>query len=198
MDSRSKILEIARNEFASSGLEGARVDRIAEQAGVNKAMIYYHFHSKEELYQAVIDDHFDRIGSFVQQAASEEADLERLILKLSSFYFSLVAERPTFYPILLRELAQGGERIRDAMVRILGRKGLTFRLKSIIEEGIARGEFRNLNSKQTIISFVGMNLFYILAAPILNAVWEIEDEKNFREVRPNEVAQLFLYGLKAR
>jgi hypothetical protein len=43
-----------------------------------------------------------------------------------------------------------------------------------------------------------MNIFYLLLAPIVNSVWEIHDEKNFREQRAKEVADIFLNGLKAR
>jgi TetR/AcrR family transcriptional regulator len=50
MTTREKILASARKEFSEKGLNGARVDRIAGASGVNKAMIYYHFGSKEALY----------------------------------------------------------------------------------------------------------------------------------------------------
>jgi AcrR family transcriptional regulator len=197
METRDKILDTARDEFAQSGLDGARVDRIAERAGVNKAMIYYHFKSKEDLYQVVIEQHFEEIGRFVERAMSEEADPEKFILKLSNFYNSITQERPTLFPIILREMAQGGERIKAALTRIMGERGLIIRLKKIIDDGIARGDFRNLDSRQVILSFVGMNLFYLILAPVMNTVWEIDNEKAFREKRPKEIVDLFLHGLKA-
>ena len=58
-DTRQQILDTAKKEFAQHGLEGARVDIIAAHAKINKAMIYYHFQSKENLYQAVIDSHVE-------------------------------------------------------------------------------------------------------------------------------------------
>ncbi len=198
MDTREKILDTARDEFAKLGLDGARVDRIAERAGVNKAMLYYHFKSKENLYQAVIEQHFEAVGRFVERAITEEADPEKFILKLSAFYNTLTLDRPTLFPIILREMAHGGERIRAALTRIMGERGLIVRLKKIIDDGIARGEFRDLDSRQVILSFVGMNLFYLILAPVMNSVWEINDEKAFREKRPKEIVDLFLFGLKKR
>jgi AcrR family transcriptional regulator len=198
MDTREKILVTAREEFARLGLDGARVDRIAERAGINKAMIYYHFGSKESLYQAVIESHFEAIGRFLERAITEETDPEKFMLRISNFYNSIIEEHPTLFPILLREMAQGGERIKIALTRILGKKGLIYRLKMFIDGGIARGEFRQLDSRQVILSFIGMNLFYLILAPVMNSVWEIEDEKSFREKRSVEVVDLFLHGLKAR
>jgi AcrR family transcriptional regulator len=63
---RREILEAARAEFAERGLDGARVDRIAERAGANKRMIYHYFNSKDALYSAVLEDVYReiRIGEF--------------------------------------------------------------------------------------------------------------------------------------
>src|SRR3954464_10152984 len=53
--SQGVILAAARDEFAEYGLGGARVDRIAERAGLNKRLIYYYFDDKEKLFQAVLE-----------------------------------------------------------------------------------------------------------------------------------------------
>jgi AcrR family transcriptional regulator len=198
MDTREKILDTARDEFARHGLDGARVDRIAERAGVNKAMIYYHFKSKEKLYQSVIDQHFELIADFVGKTIEDDPDPDKFIFKLSKFYHSFLFERSTLFPILLREMAQGGDRIKAPLERLMGAKGLTWKLKKSIDDGIARGDLRQLDSRQVILSFIGMNLFYLMLAPVMNSVWEIDDEKAFREQRPKEIVDLFLYGLKKR
>lgn len=49
-----KIIKAAQREFAQYGYEGARVDRIAQKAKINKAMIYYHYKSKENLYESLL------------------------------------------------------------------------------------------------------------------------------------------------
>ena len=59
--SRANILEVARREFADKGLSGARIDEIAEKTNTSKRMIYYHFGSKEGLYQAVLEEAYGGI-----------------------------------------------------------------------------------------------------------------------------------------
>jgi TetR/AcrR family transcriptional regulator len=196
MDTKEKILDTALIEFAKNGIEGARVDTIADKAGINKAMIYYHFGSKENLYQAVIECHLERIGNFVARTIEEEADLEKFLIKLSGFYNALSVERPTFFPIILREMITGGERIKVALTRIMGARGILRRLREMIDAGIDRGDFRKLDSRQVIVSFLGMNIFYMIFMPVMNSVWEIEDVKTFRENRPQAIVDLFLRGLK--
>ena len=67
IQNRQKILSTAIHEFAEHGKAGARVDRIAERAGVNKAMIYYHFNSKDNLYAASIAEHITQVAAGLQQ-----------------------------------------------------------------------------------------------------------------------------------
>lgn len=199
-NTKEAVLHTARLEFAEHGLAGARVDRIAKLAGVNKAMIYYHFHSKEELYEAVIDSHFSQIGSFLETGSSGDEDPEAFLLRLSEFLHSVMAvsNENGLTPVFLRELANGGERIKTALTRIIAEKGLQKKLKGIIDSGVHHGRFQSVDSRHAIISFIGMNMFYLLMAPAVNSVWEITNDKKFRRERPQQVVNLFLHGLKVR
>ena len=86
MSTQEKILAAARQEFAARGLDGARVDRIAQTAGVNKAMIYYHFRSKEHLYDTVVQQFLESVKTFLDRVLTEETDLENLLLEVAKFY----------------------------------------------------------------------------------------------------------------
>jgi AcrR family transcriptional regulator len=198
LETKEKILNAARQEFAAFGLAGARVDRIAHNAAVNKAMIYYHFGSKENLYQAVIDDHLALISEFLEKNLVPEISVEDVFPKISEFINSLFSERKYFLPIMLREIADGGERIKTAMARLISDKGISERIRLMIDCGIKEGRFRDVDSKQAMISFLGMNLFYQILSPAINIVWEITDETKFRQERPQAVADLFLNGLKKK
>ena len=55
-------------EFAEQGMAGARMDAIAAAAGVNKALLYYYFRSKDELYAAVLDEFFQRLDARIARA----------------------------------------------------------------------------------------------------------------------------------
>ena len=196
--SAEKILDAAAREFARYGLAGSRVDRIAKLARVNKAMIYYHYRSKENLYQIVIRRHLGKIGDFLESSLSKENDAEAFLNSLADFYDQMFTERNDFAPIFLRELAAGGERIRHAFAEMMSKRQFVGKLMQLLETGKKRGEIRGLNNMHAIVSFIGMNLFYLIAAPVIHSVWEIKDEKKFRQERKKEVVDLFLYGLKSR
>lgn len=117
---------------------------------------------------------------------------------MAVFYNTMIQENPGFIPLILREIALGGERMKTALTRVIVGKGFGKKLEKLIADGIAGGHFREVDPKQAIVSFWGMNMFYLIMAPVVNSVWGIEDASNFREQRPKEVVDLFLYGLKAR
>jgi TetR/AcrR family transcriptional regulator len=198
LDTKEKILEAARLEFGRHGLAGARVDQIAQSAAVNKAMIYYHFGSKENLYQAVIEDHFSVISEFLEKNIISDISVEDVFPKISEFINSLFTERKNFLPIMLREIADGGGRIKTVMARLISDKGISEKISMMIDSGIKDGRFREVDSKQAMISFLGMNMFYLMLSPAINIVWEIQNETKFRQERPQAVAELFLNGLKKK
>ena len=101
-------------------------------------------------------------------------------------------------PLLLRELATGGKRIKSAISKIIHRRGLFLKFKGFIDQGIKEGKLRDVDSKQAIISFLGMNLFYLIMSPVANFIWEIDNTEEFRKKRPKEIVELFLYGIKKK
>ncbi len=196
VDTKGKIIDAATSEFAEYGLAGARIDRIAAHAGINKAMIYYHFQSKENLYQAIIDQ---QIGSVVEKLAGQFAEgvsLEQALRLASEQYHILLAPSSHFRAIFLHEVAMGAVHLKQALVRIVARRGLPQAVFKMIEEGKRQGRFRDVDTRQVMLAFIGMNFFYLLAAPVANVIWEIENEEEFRRNRPAALVDLFLHGVE--
>ena len=100
--------------FAAHGFAGTSVDRIAAAARLNKAMIYYHFQNKAELYRDILRDMFRAFGVRVRAvAASDLSPVEKIRLFIATFAAEAEA-RPHFPPIWFREIAEGGAHLDDA------------------------------------------------------------------------------------
>ena len=93
-------------EFAEFGLAGARVDRISKRAGVNKAMLYYHFSSKDNLYHKCIENYIQYTIKAIHVEVSTGENLEDILTGIVNTYRAILAENPYAIKILLRELAQ--------------------------------------------------------------------------------------------
>jgi len=198
VDTRSRVLGAAAEEFAANGLAGARVDRIARLAGVNKAMIYYHFSSKENLYQTIIDQQVELVVKGISDLADAATDLESALMQLSRAYHAAFGGDQRFRAIFLHDLAAGGQRLKKSLTELIWKKGLPARLKQLLDEGIREGRYRHFDSRHALISFAGMNLFYLVLMPIAVSIWEIEDEKEFSQSRPAEIVDIFMRGITKR
>jgi AcrR family transcriptional regulator len=102
--SRKAILQAALVEFAEEGLAGARVDAIAETAGVNKALLYYYFHDKESLYGAVLDLFFERLLDRVMTVCDRPGTAGERFLSYAKAHFDSIAESPYYAHIFMSEL----------------------------------------------------------------------------------------------
>ena len=195
---RRRILDAALLEFSEHGLAGARVDRIAGLAGANKAMIYYHFKSKKELYGTVMSREMEKIARRVSDSIDEGVDLPDVLRSVAENYMMILPGENYFTSIIIREMASGGEEIQKAFKTVITERALPEKLIGMIEAGQNSGKYRKIDSRQAMISFLGMNLFYLIFSPLVNSIWEIDNEKDFRKARPVQVVDLFLHGLEAR
>lgn len=155
-----KILTAALAEFGEFGLSGARVDRIADRAEVNKAMIYYYFKNKEELYERILRNTTGMIFTKLKERLPESGDPVESLKSVVSGYMELIdsIDRNVIKTIL-RELASGGEYFRKIAVPNLVFPMLTI-VESLYASGYGQGKFKELNPHYTFFQLVGGILFF--------------------------------------
>ncbi len=195
---REKIIEAARHEFAGFGQAGARVERIAQTAGVNKAMIYYHFHSKELLYQDVVKGFFTKVMTELRTRTSAGATLPEFLMGALETHISIYRNHPEFLRILLRELANYEGEAIEWMAQIIRESQFPMETVARFREASENGTFRPVDPQQALISFVMMSLGYLMMAPLADRVWGVEDRVAFIEKRKHAIVDLFLNGVLAR
>jgi AcrR family transcriptional regulator len=136
----SRILEAASEEFAANGYAGARMDRIARRARVNKAALYYHVGDKDALYGAVLRDVFSDISSELERSLESAGPPREKLRAFVSSIASIIAGRKYFSMIVLRELASGfGNMPREVMGTI---DSILSMYLDIVNSGKEAGEFR--------------------------------------------------------
>jgi TetR/AcrR family transcriptional regulator len=137
------VFAAAAREFAAHGFAGASVDRIARAARLNKAMIYYHFRNKAELYRAVLRDMLQAVGAHARDVATSEARPDD---KIRAFVAGLAAEaerRPHFPPIWFREVAEGGTHLDAALLGDMS--SVVGALAAIVDEGVRTAGYRRVS-----------------------------------------------------
>ena len=162
--SPDRILAAAAAEFAERGFAGARVDRIARRAHVNKAMLYYHFKSKETLYRTLLRTTFEEAGKRLSAIAASQASpadkVDRAIESIAAF----VAEHAFFPAIMLREVAEGGAHLDHRTLAALAR--VPAAVGGIVAQGVAAKSFREVNPLAAYFSLFVPVVVYLAGAPI--------------------------------
>jgi AcrR family transcriptional regulator len=155
---RDRVFAAASTEFAARGFAGANVDRIARAAGVNKAMIYYHFKSKAALYREIVRDMFDAVAASLEELSAEHRDPAGKINAFVEAIARSAEARPHFPPIWFREVAEGGTHLDDGITRTVA--GIVKRLAAIVREGVKSGLFEPVDPLLVHGGIVGPLLLY--------------------------------------
>jgi len=203
LPSKDKILIAARDEFVERGFEGARMQRIAELSGANKAMIYYYFGGKRELYLRVAGAVFSQAIESLAGIVATEQPPELKLRSVVRFYVDFYSRNQDFLRLLMREFANRGPTLNDLLAemgRTARRKGFPAGLDGIIKLGVGSGDFRDQDSRQTIMSLVSMCAGYFILRPVADLFLGIESEEkrqDFVNSRADAIADLLLSGITA-
>jgi TetR/AcrR family transcriptional regulator len=191
---REAILAAAKTIFAGAGLAGARTEAIAAAAGVNKALLYYYFKSKERLYVAVLEDEFRGFSEEAIGLLSGPGSPRSILLRFVGLHFDAISRKQRFAP-LHQQFMMSGARSMAALVqkyaiprsRALGR---------LLDRGIRAGEFRRVDLRHAAISITALVVFYFSIGPVLRLVAEGDPygEAELRR-RRQEVLDFVRYSL---
>jgi len=175
-ETRNRILDAAIGEFAENGLAGARTEQIAAAAGVNKALLYYYFESKERLYTAALEEVSGRVRDRSMAVFLREATPGERLLRAALDHFDRILTQREFQSLMQQEmmrLHKGEEGELPILVkRIFAPLQAIF--FSMVREGIESGELIDVEWMQLILAALGSNVFYFLSAPVWRLVGPIE------------------------
>ncbi len=170
--SRRAILESAAAEFANEGIAGARIDAIASAAGVNKALLYYYFQDKENLYGAALEHTFRGLLEELVRVLDTDRSLGYKVLAYALTHFNHVASHPQYRRLVQHEMMRAGAgQIQhfEKLVQTFFRP-LLQRLTEVLEAGTAKGEFRPIEPLQFVHSMIAVVVFYFTSVPVMRAV----------------------------
>ncbi|HEY6489586.1 MAG: TetR/AcrR family transcriptional regulator [Terracidiphilus sp.] len=167
-DTRTRILDSALSEFAAHGLAGARTDRIANAAGVNKALLYYYFESKENLYLAALESISAKVRDRTMAVFLCEGSAGERLLRSALEHFDRILTQHEFQGLMQQEmirLHKGESSALEVLVKRVFAPVLTM-YQSMVREGIESGELIRADWMQIQLASLGANVFYFLSAPV--------------------------------
>ena len=171
-NSRARILAAAHAEFAQHGFDGARVDRIATQAGLNKRMLYHYFGNKDELFCTVLEVNYSHKRDSERALNLEQDSASEAIRKLVTLTWNYYLDNPAFLSLLnSANLHQAKHLRQSAQVRQM-RSPFIALIGSILDKGVREGVFRSgVDPAQLYITMAGLSYFYLSNQHTLSAIF---------------------------
>ena len=203
-DTERRILDAARRVFVRRGTAGARMQEIAEEAGVNQALLHYYFRSKDRLADAVFRDVAGRLVPSIIAILGADDPLETKVERFVHLYIDAVRQSPFIPPYLVAELHHHPERLRaiaaqytDAPDRWLG-DAVLGRLGEQLAADAAAGAIRPIAPAHFLVNMVALCVFPFLARPILETGLAMDDAAfaRFLDERRAELPGFILRALR--
>jgi len=167
------ILKAARKEFAKSGYDGARVDKIAATSKLSKGLIYHHFQSKDFLFQAVLEQLYEELSEENKALYLEDFEPETGVQRLIEHTFDYFVKNPEFIVLVNTENLLKAQHLKKSDLVGKTFEPLRSSLEGLLLKGAEQGVFRsNVNSTELYISIVGLGYFYLSKMHTLGVVFE--------------------------
>lgn len=190
------IFQAAKDVFHRKGLAGARMQEIADEAGINKAMLHYYFRTKEKLFEAIFNEECN--GFFAKLAELINVDLP-LLDKIEFFvenYIDLLMKNSYIPVFIISEMHHNPERIKDMFVD----KVVSVKQKFLgdITTAVSLGLIKPTDPRQLIVNIMALCIFPVAARPMLNFMMDMDEKEytDFIEIRKKEVAKFIINSIK--
>lgn len=201
-DTEERIFIAAISVFAEHGRDGARMQDIADAAGINKALVHYYFRSKDRLYEEVFSYIMRKFFGMLSEALTPAERFEDVLRIFISNYIDMLREHANLVRFMLHEVSMGAPVFRQRMQVMMQEvpSNPPNLLLQAIKRAQAAGDIRPVDPLHTLITIISSCVFFFLSFPILTALFpEIEQQREqLIEERKQHVFDLLYNGLTTR
>lgn len=191
-----KILEAARQVFITKGMSGARMQDIADAAGINKALLHYYFRSKEKLFEKIFVDAFEnlfpKLGSIIE---SDETVFKKIEM-ICEEYITQLQQMPYLPVFVISEMNRHPEVF---IHQVWGKKKPPLKVfVEMINTSVKKGEIKPVNPLQLLLTIISLCIFPPMARPLFQQLAGIS-KKGFDEMieeRKKIVPQIIIQSIK--
>jgi TetR/AcrR family transcriptional regulator len=198
-ETEERIFHAAVAEFGEHGKAGARMQAIADRAGINKALIHYYFRSKDRLYDEVFAFMIERNLGTIFDIVNREGSFEEFLRNFFDTFIDTLSSNPYLPRLFMRDITEGADTFRRNLSSVIASRSVHAPMAFIsrFSAAIERGEIRPIDPVQTLISMLGTCLYFFVAFPVFEQL--IPPLQGRREAMAEERKQhlfdLFYHGL---
>jgi len=192
LQTKEQILEAAKMIFQERGFAGARMQEIADEAGINKSMLHYYFRSKDKLFQKVFQDSIRQFFPEILKVLNADLAFNSKIERLVETYYEMFKKHPHLPRFVIHEMNQHPDRFKEFV------NNMSFEIPELfvkqIRAEMEAGTMRKIDPREFIINTIGLCVFPLIARPMIETVFEMNDDQyqHFLEQRKKELPKFIL------
>ncbi|MGV6828767.1 MAG: TetR/AcrR family transcriptional regulator [Flavobacteriales bacterium] len=190
------ILQAAKKVFQKKGMTGARMQEIANEAGINKAMLHYYYRNKQLLFEAVFKNAFSLLAPKLNKIINADMPLFNKIETFTNSYIAFVLKHPYLPNFIVQELNRNPEFVKKLVTAEHFPNIAVF--KKQVESCVKNKMIRPINPDQLFINMMALNVFPFIGAPLLMGFTRTNKAqyKNLMKQRKTEVSQFIIQAIK--
>lgn len=192
-----KILEAAKKVFVTKGMAGARMQDIADEAGINKALLHYYFRSKEKLFTMIFVEAAQKLFPKINSIFESDTPLFEKIENFCEEYITVMSENPYLPLFVLNEISKDPEKFLQT---IWEKQSFPRPNKFLeqVEKEVKKGTIKKISPLHLLINLISMSIFPFVGKPMLQIAMGL-DELQFRNVmqqRKKEIPKFIIDSIK--
>lgn len=192
-----KILAAAKKIFVQKGMAGARMQDIADEAGINKALLHYYFRNKEKLFEVIFLAAAERLFPRINRIFEADMPLFEKIEEFCEEYITIVMENPYLPLFVFNEITQDPEYF---LSKVWPGKTQPHpeKLLAQIEKEVRKGTIRNISPLHLLLNLISMTIFPFVAKPLFQKNMGVDDLqwRSIMEQRKKEIPQFIIHAIK--
>jgi AcrR family transcriptional regulator len=197
ISTEGKILSAAREVFLQKGFAGARMQDIANEAGINKALLHYYFRSKEKLFETIFREAFNKLIPHITDVFSSDLPFHDKIRAFAGAYITMAVENPFIPMFVLNAIHSDPDNFQKLFGDIPKRAPISL-VKAEIKKAVDEGLIRPIEPTLLVMNMLSLCLFPFIARPMFQMVMNISDNqfKKIMDQRKTEVADFIIQSIK--
>ncbi len=162
------ILEAARKVFIRDGFDGARMQDIANVAGINKALLHYYYKNKESLFNLVFEDAFAAFVPQIHAIFSGNGDAVEKLCKYVEAHIELLLQKPDLPTFVIHEIHRDPDRFFNNLIsKMPGPPPFASFMGQLMQE-MSEGKIREMDPRFVWMNVMAMTVFPFVAAPLMS------------------------------
>ncbi|MCF6333975.1 MAG: TetR family transcriptional regulator [Draconibacterium sp.] len=181
-NTEEKILNAAQAVFIQKGMDGSRMQEIADHAGINKALVHYYFRTKQKLYEAIFRKVFKQIFPKIETFILSDQPIEEKLTIFIENYIDVLLKNPYLPTFILKEI----NRDPEFLASVLKSQGIhPNQIFEMFEREMEDGKIRKMDPRELLVNLLSLSIFPFAAKPLMQLMLFENDKKAYKQFLQN-------------